>query len=52
MNLTVSGVIFVATRTKGAREKATREAVTLLYSEVERECKQAKLKAAKTFGLH
>ena len=52
MNPTVSGVIFVTTRTKGTREKVTREAATLLYSEVEKEYKQAKLKAAKTFGLH
>ena len=35
-----------------SRKKVTREAATLLYSGVEKEYKQAKLKAAKTFGLH
>jgi predicted nucleotidyltransferase len=45
-------VVNVTTRTKGTREKVTREAATLLYSGVEKEYKQAKLKAAKTFGLH
>jgi predicted nucleotidyltransferase len=34
------------------RKKVTREAATLLYQGVEKEYKQAKLKAAKTFGLH
>jgi predicted nucleotidyltransferase len=36
----------------GTREKVAREAATLLYSGIEKEYKQAKLKAAKTFGLH
>ena len=35
-----------------SRKKVTREAATLLYQGVEKEYKQAKLKAAKTFGLH
>jgi predicted nucleotidyltransferase len=34
------------------RRKIAREAATLLYSGVEKEYKQAKLKAAKTFGVH
>jgi predicted nucleotidyltransferase len=34
-----------------SREKVAREAATLLYSGIEKEYKQAKLKAAKTFGL-
>jgi predicted nucleotidyltransferase len=34
------------------RRKIAREAATLLYFGVEKEYKQAKLKAAKTFGLH
>jgi len=36
----------------GTREKVAKEAATLLYSGIEKEYKQAKLKAAKTFGLH
>jgi predicted nucleotidyltransferase len=52
VNLTVSDVIFVITGTKGTREKVTREAATLIYSEIKKEYKQAKIKAAKTFGLH
>lgn len=35
-----------------SREKVAREAATLLYSGIEKEYKQAKLKAAKTYGLH
>jgi predicted nucleotidyltransferase len=35
-----------------SRKKVTIEAATLLYDGVEKEYKQAKLKAAKTFGLH
>jgi predicted nucleotidyltransferase len=35
-----------------SRKKVAREAATLLYDGVEKEYKQAKLKAAKTFGLH
>lgn len=35
-----------------SRKKVTIEAATLLYSGAEKEYKQAKLKAAKTFGLH
>ena len=35
-----------------SRKKVTREAATLLYQGVEKEYKQAKVKAAKTFGLH
>jgi predicted nucleotidyltransferase len=35
-----------------SRKKVTMEAATLLYDGVEKEYKQAKLKAAKTFGLH
>ncbi len=35
-----------------SRAKVTREAATLLYSGAEKEYKQAKLKAAETFGLH
>jgi predicted nucleotidyltransferase len=35
-----------------SRKKVAREAATLLYAGVEKEYKQAKLKAAKTFGLH
>jgi len=35
-----------------SRKKVTREAATLLYSGAEKEYKQAKLKAAKTFGFH
>jgi predicted nucleotidyltransferase len=34
-----------------SREKVAREAATLLYSGIEKEYKQAKLKAAKTYGL-
>ena len=34
------------------RQRVAREAATLLYNGVEKEYKQAKLKAAKTFGLH
>ncbi len=34
------------------REKVAREAANLLYSGVEKEYKQAKQKAAKTFGVH
>ncbi|MBX5328077.1 MAG: nucleotidyltransferase domain-containing protein [Candidatus Bathyarchaeota archaeon] len=34
------------------RKKVAREAATLLYSGIEKEYKQAKLKAAKTFGVH
>lgn len=34
------------------RQKIAREAATLLYSGVEKEYKQAKLKAAKTLGTH
>lgn len=34
------------------RQKIAREAATLLYLGVEKEYKQAKLKAAKTFGVH
>jgi predicted nucleotidyltransferase len=34
------------------RRKIAREAATLLYFGVEKEYKQAKLKAAKTFGVH
>ena len=34
------------------RKKVTIEAATLLYNGAEKEYKQAKLKAAKTFGLH
>lgn len=34
------------------RQKIAREAATLLYSGIEKEYKQAKLKAAKTFGTH
>jgi predicted nucleotidyltransferase len=36
----------------GSRKKVAREAANLLYSGAEKEFKQAKLKAAKTFGLH
>jgi predicted nucleotidyltransferase len=35
-----------------SRKRVTKEAATLLYNGVEKEYKQAKLKAAKTFGLH
>jgi predicted nucleotidyltransferase len=35
-----------------SRKKVAIEAATLLYEGVEKEYKQAKLKAAKTFGLH
>ena len=35
-----------------SRKKVAIEAATLLYDGVEKEYKQAKLKAAKTFGLH
>jgi predicted nucleotidyltransferase len=35
-----------------SREKVAKEAATLLYNGVEKEYKQAKLKAAETFGLH
>lgn len=35
-----------------SRKKVAMEAATLLYDGVEKEYKQAKLKAAKTFGLH
>jgi predicted nucleotidyltransferase len=35
-----------------SRDKVIREAANLLYSGAEKEYKQAKLKAAKTFGLH
>ena len=35
-----------------SRKKVTREAATLLYSGAEKEYKQAKLKAAKTYNLH
>jgi predicted nucleotidyltransferase len=35
-----------------SRKKVTREAATLLYYGAEKEYKQAKLKAAKTFGFH
>ncbi|MDH5460241.1 MAG: hypothetical protein OEW71_04305, partial [Candidatus Bathyarchaeota archaeon] len=34
------------------RRKVAREAASLLYFGVEKEYKQAKLKAAKTFGVH
>lgn len=34
------------------RKRVAREAANLLYSGVEKEYKQAKLKAAKTFGVH
>ena len=34
------------------RKKVAREAASLLYSGVEKEYKQAKLKAARTFGGH
>ena len=35
-----------------SRKKVIREAATLLYDGVEKEYKQAKLKAAETYGLH
>jgi hypothetical protein len=34
------------------RRKVAREAAVLLYSEAEKEYKQVKLRAAKTFGAH
>jgi hypothetical protein len=40
------------TNTVDLRCKIAREAATLLYSRAEKEYKQAKLKAAKTFGVH
>jgi predicted nucleotidyltransferase len=42
----------VATDAYSSRKKVTIEAATLLYDGVEKEYKQAKMKAAKTFGLH
>ena len=36
----------------GAERKVTRETAILLYSGTEKEYKQAKLRAAKTFGVH
>lgn len=42
----------MSTDALSSRKKVAREAATLLYSGAEKEFKQAKLKAAKTFGLH
>lgn len=42
----------MTTESIDSRKRVTREAASLLYSGVEKEYKQAKLKAAKTFGLH
>lgn len=39
-------------RSLNLRRKVAKEAADLLYSEVEKEYKQAKLKAAKTLGVH
>jgi predicted nucleotidyltransferase len=39
-------------RSLSSRQKVIREAANLLYYGAEKEYKQAKLKAAKTFGLH
>ena len=42
----------MAVNNVSSRKKVAIEAATLLYDGVEKEYKQAKLKAAKTFGLH
>lgn len=42
----------MAVNSVSSRKKVAIEAATLLYDGVEKEYKQAKLKAAKTFGLH
>jgi predicted nucleotidyltransferase len=42
----------LATESAVSRRRVATEAANLLYSGVEKEYKQAKLKAAKTFGLH
>lgn len=43
---------FVTVDDFSSRKKVIKEAATLLYDGVEKEYKQAKLKAAKTYGLH
>ncbi len=40
------------TNSASLREKVAREAANLLYTGIEKEFKQAKLKASKTFGAH
>jgi predicted nucleotidyltransferase len=45
-------VRFLSANSLTSRQRVAREAANLLYNGVEKEYKQAKLKAAKTFGLH